>query len=175
MTPEYWIFLALNPEPWSIGELGVGRKNKKVYPYLSPNQQLKAYQSAVKEELQAQKIEMFEPGLYDLRFFFWRKLDQYSLPSGRKSQRHAADATNMQKALEDALQKTLIDNDRNVRRVSSEIVSQSVTTKPGIVIHAKQYENFDSKQIPSFMWDRMNKAEELPTDNTWAGPEEGVF
>lgn len=176
MSSELWIFLPLNPEPWTAPKMGIGRRGGKVYPHSIPDAQVKAYQEAIREELLAKKIEMLPKGQwYDLYFYWWRRLDEYELPSGRKSRRHQADATNMQKATEDALQGVLIDNDRHVRKVGSEIVSQGGITKSGIVLHIKEYVEFDSKTIPDFIWSEMESAEQLPTDNTWSGPSEEMF
>lgn len=177
MSQVYWHWLPVNPEPWSIGEMGVGRRGKKVYPYMSPSKQLEAYQNAVKEELDARDLPDILEGEYDLKFFFWRRLDEYQLPSGRMSYRHVVDATNMQKALEDAIQKRLISNDRYVRRVSSEIAAQNrQVEKAGTAIRLTKYDAFDPQQIPDFVWAEINKEQEtLPLDSSWAPPEESVF
>ena len=178
MTDEvYWYWLPINPEPWAIGELGVGKRGKKAYPYMSPNKMLEAYQNAVREELDARDVQVLELGEYDVKFFFWRRLDEYELPSGRKSTRHVVDATNMQKGLEDALQKYLIDNDRNVRRISSEIVAQNrVVTRPGTAIRLTRYDGFDDRTVPDFIWTEMHgHQDELPTASTWQAPGESMF
>ena len=174
---EYWFWLPINPEPWSMGELGVGRRNKGVYPYVTPNKMLEAYQNAVREELDAMDVSVLPLGEYDIRFFFWRLLDEYRLPSGRKSSRHVVDATNMQKALEDSLQKKLIDNDRHVRFISSEIAAQNRQVSfPGTAIRITKYTGFDQKQIPDFVWTMIEKGQEtLPMDSTWSAPEEEIF
>ena len=160
-----WFVLAVNPDPWAIGPVGVGRKNGKMYPYVGRNNQLHDYQQAVKEALT--DIEPLSAGEYDLRFYFWRRLDEHA--SGKK---HYADATNLQKSTEDALQGVLFDNDRLVRRVGSEIVEQSATAEPCIVIAAELYVGNDPREIPEHIWEQIDRVDSPPLfDNTWGGPD----
>lgn len=135
-----YITIPLNAEPWAIGPLGIGYKGKKPYPTVAPNPQLASFKEAVKEH--------FEGGTYtlpyaevEIEFYFWRRLDQYFGPSGRRVTKSAADATNLQKGLEDALQGILFGNDRNVRSVKSVIMDQSRTTEPMILVCATQFHN----------------------------------
>jgi len=161
-----WIHLGVNPDPWAIGPLGVGKRNGKYIPYVGRNSQLDAFKEAVKEELASQGVTKVEYDRYSLKFFFWRRLDSHS--RGRK---HYADATNMQKALEDALQDVLIGNDRDVRHVESTIVEQGTDVPGGIVIYIEEYDHEETKIIPHEMWDKINHTEPEPLfDNTWGGP-----
>jgi Holliday junction resolvase RusA-like endonuclease len=161
--------LGINPDPWAIGPLGVGKKGGKFFPYVGRNQQLHAFKEAVKEELIAQEAMMLMPGKYQLEFHFWRRLDSNS--SGSK--KNTADATNMQKACEDALQGVLIDNDRDVVKIGSTIVEQSSTVTPCIVIQANIWGAIDpDRELPDWV---MEKVAELavkapPTNNVWSGP-----
>jgi Holliday junction resolvase RusA-like endonuclease len=129
---DYWYVLNVNPEPWAIGSLGLGRRNGKVYPYVGQNAQLAAYQSAVREAVvDPVQIE----GNVELTFYFWRNLASYETQSGHEHRKHHADATNMQKATEDALQGILFDNDKWVVDVHSVVMDQGPEVKGKIVIN----------------------------------------
>jgi Holliday junction resolvase RusA-like endonuclease len=166
-----WFHLPLNPEPWAVGSLGIGKRGGKMFPTMSPNPQLTAFKQAVVEELEG--VEKLPPGEYELKFYFWRVLDDYETASGRRHRKHQADTTNLQKATEDALQGVLIDNDRNVRRVTSEIIEQGPDIKPRIVISADFWSGFNPNQIPQHMWDLIDGTaqEQLPLDE-WESPED---
>lgn len=133
---EYWFHLPLNPEPWAVGPLGVARHNSKLTPYIGRNQQLAAYQDAVRECLREEWGD--EPplkGHYDIEFFFWRNRADYTTPAQRQHRKHEADATNLQKATEDAMQGVVIDNDRDVTHVQSYMVEQGPDVVGQVVIH----------------------------------------
>lgn len=166
MTNDIWLHLPINPDPWEVGPLGVGRRNGKMYPYIGPSAQLKAYQEAIREELESQSITMLEGDFYKLTFYFWRRLDEHE--KGRKVH---ADATNMQKATEDALQGILIGNDRNVLDIRSRIVAQGPGINGRVVIHAEYCPTFDDNEIPQEIWDKII-ADQQPRvfDNSWGGP-----
>jgi Holliday junction resolvase RusA-like endonuclease len=89
---------------------------------MGQNAQLAAYQEAIREELG----RGFEPlsGRQVVRFYFWRNQASYVTSSGRSHTKHEADVTNMQKALEDALQGVLFVNDRDTWDIRSVIVDQ---------------------------------------------------
>jgi hypothetical protein len=163
-----WFVLALNPDPWAIGPLGVGKRGGKYFPYVGRNNQLHSYQQAVKEELEDEPP--LRAGTYDLKFWFWRRLDSHA--AGRKN---IADATNLQKATEDALQGVLFDNDRDVRHVSSVIVEQSEEAKPLIVIRAMPWPGFENGELPDFVWgdiiNAQRTASQPPSNNVWSGPD----
>lgn len=149
--------LNLNPEPWAMGTISTIRgKGGRVFPKPVPNQQLEAFQNAVREELEGSAMLPFE--LVDLEFYFWRRLDRYRGPSGRWVNKQPADATNLQKGLEDALQKILFQNDRQVRKVTSHIVSQSHDTKPMIVVAAREYEDQGFPDFPTEVFNDIHKA-----------------
>lgn len=165
-----------------MGLLGVGKRGGKVRPYMSPNAQLVAFQEAVREALRLE--EKLPEGEYALGFYFWRQQQQYtSATTDRKIRKHRVDTTNLQKALEDALQGVLIDNDRNVRDVHSVIVEQGPDVTPAVVIRAEQWHGFDPAILPEKMWDiiDLNKlGEDQPTlfeikDETNEWPEEDLF
>lgn len=142
-----WYVIPVNPEPWAIGTPGIGKRGGKLTPYISPNPQLAAYKQAVQEALA--DAEPLPQGDYQLTFYFWRRLDSYETQSGRRHRKHAVDATNMQKATEDALQGVLFDNDRNVQDVRSIIVHQGSEVDGLVILEAKPWTLPDVSAIPN--------------------------
>jgi hypothetical protein len=130
-----WYLLWLNPEPWAVGDAFVGKKGGKNFARLSPNPNLVTFQAAVHEELE--DVEPLEHGGYRLTFYLWRDLTGYISAADRVVRQHQADATNMQKALEDALQGVLFDNDRYVRDIRTVIVQQGMNIEGRILIRAE--------------------------------------
>lgn len=128
---ERYYLLWINPEPWAVGSVSVGKTGARI----SPNPNLAAFQNAVREALEGE--EMLPWGAYSLTFFFWRQQAKYIDAADRVRQRNQADATNMQKGLEDALQGILFDNDRDVTDIRSVIVEQGTKVEPRIVIRAR--------------------------------------
>jgi Holliday junction resolvase RusA-like endonuclease len=145
-----WFFLPTNPVPWSVGTAGVRRGPKGLTAYISPVPELVAYQRAVRDE-----FENRYTGRYDeenigsapvgITFYFDRRLDQYELDSGRMQQSHEADATNMQKATEDALQGILFDNDRQVKLITSCILGQGPECTGFVVI--EMWRHTDTREM----------------------------
>lgn len=135
-----YITIPLNPEPWAVGTLGIAYKGRKPYPTMAPNPQLVSFKEAIKEHFEGHDY-MLPYKEVEVEFYFWRRLDQYLGPSGRKVTKSAADSTNLQKGLEDALQGILFGNDRYVRSIKSVIMDQSRTTEPMILVTATQFFN----------------------------------
>lgn len=131
-----WYVLELNPEPWAVGPVGMGRRNGKPYAYVGRNQQLFAYQQAVKEELGTQTMV---EGPIELQFFFWRNRADYTTPQARTHRKHEADGTNLSKALEDALQGVFYRNDKDVVSMHWELVDQGPEVDGKIVIAIRPY------------------------------------
>jgi hypothetical protein len=130
-----WFIIPINPEPWAVGPVGVRNTSQGPKGFIGPNTQLVHYQNAIRTHLHVwypEQKSVDEP--CTLLFFFWRRLDRYVTPGDRAHARHVADATNLQKATEDALQPDIISNDRFVQSVASDIVEQSPDTDPGIII-----------------------------------------
>lgn len=146
---DIWRVLCINPEPWAIGPLSIGRKKSGVFPRIGPNQQLVTFQQAVREELAG--ITMVEYEMVELDFYFWRQLESYKV-GNRTVVKKAADVTNLQKATEDALQGLAIANDRNVKRISSHLVAQGQDVEPRIIIRIKEYQGLDPQEIPDAVW-----------------------
>lgn len=135
-TTTQIVIRGLNPEPWTSPEVGIGRRNGKPYPRFYSNEQMKNYKAAVQSETEAQLPPGWEPcdENVSLTLYFWRALEPYQTPQARRSRKHEADATNLQKATEDALQGVLFTNDKNVIHVESWIMEQEHHTEPLIVI-----------------------------------------
>lgn len=155
---DRWFVLHLNAEPWAVGPLGVGRRKGGTYPYIGPNKQLTVFQESIREQLGKQVIL---EGDVEITFYISRCLFEYFSPGGRKGRAHEADATNMQKGIEDALQKVIIDNDRQVKKIQTTIVEQSQTAKSFIIINVKPYVP-DLSAIPTDIWNQVNNEPELP-------------
>lgn len=164
---EHWYLIPLNPEPWAVGDAGIGRKNGKLFARISPEPNLKAFQEAVKEE--TEDWEMLPYSEFKLTFYLWRQQVSYISTSDKRVQRHQADATNMQKALEDALQGVLFDNDRAVRDIRTVVVAQGPNVVPKIIIKAEEYVIFEDS-LPAHVQARRTQKPE--TDNVWRGPED---
>lgn len=132
------LFEGINPEPWTapfIPKRGGVIKDRK----------LQAYQNAIKEA-----FDDWDRGIYDvpldIQFYFWRN------KSGRAKD---ADATNLQKSLEDALQGHLFVNDRNNQRISSEIMAQGPDVEPLILVFVAEFEPID-EPVGLRNWARAN-------------------
>lgn len=139
---EYWYKVQnINPEPWEASEGSIGRKNGKTFIHFRKPTQLRMYQEAVASAFREQNTVTPVEGDIDITFYFWRALEQYELDEGKRRRMHVADATNLQKALEDALQGVLYENDRNNRRVTSEIMDQGQEVTPFILIRVTQYKS----------------------------------
>jgi Holliday junction resolvase RusA-like endonuclease len=137
LPPRYFA-LHLNPEPWAIGDVWAGRKDGRIQGRISPNPNLQAFQNAVREELASSNHQLINLDRYRLTFYFWRQQARYIDMADHVRQRNQADATNLQKGLEDALQGVLFANDRDVRDIRSVIVEQSPHVKnPRILIAAE--------------------------------------
>jgi hypothetical protein len=123
--------LPIQPEPWRVPPHGIGRKNGGLFVTSGSDEQLVTYQHAVRDLLW-DKYGPTEDLLADtspvkLTFYYVRQLGKGI---------HAADATNLNKALEDALQGVLYENDRIVLDVRGVIIAQHVeATAPYVVIH----------------------------------------
>ncbi len=157
---EEFYVIALNAEPWAIGPLGVARKNG-VHPYIGPNQKLQAYQEALREHLQGSPMTT---GEVEVRLIIWRQIESMKVYTGKNRKGKTSDATNIQKATEDALQGVLIENDRNVRKISTQIVSQKEDTMPCIVIGIKPYVE-EKIDMPFSIWDRIEEVRRTALPN----------
>lgn len=177
MGSEAWFVLGVNPEPWAVGPLDVIRRGGKLTPTMGRNQQLDAYKQAVRDELESQYgLGSPLPAGYELDFYFWRHRADYTTAQAQKARKNEADATNIQKATEDALQGVLICNDRDVIRVRSTIVAQGPYVHGAVVIHVRWGVDREEEEYAKIFPDRVTKkltevqtAPSAPpvSDNSW--------
>lgn len=138
MSNPLWLVLQVNPEPWAVGPLQAVRRGGKLSAFMGRNQQLASYQEAVREAVREQWGDLPTlDGLIRLDVYLWRQRSEYKTPAERKHRKHEADATNMLKALEDALQGVLFKNDRDNISVSSHIIQQDGTVQGKVVIRVQ--------------------------------------
>jgi Holliday junction resolvase RusA-like endonuclease len=137
MPKSFWYIVPnLNPVPWSSPSVSIGHKNGKPFPMVYAATEMKNYKQALKDEIE--RMYPDAPLIEDeiaLRFFFWRRLDLGDKKKGRKSRGHVADATNLQKSTEDALQGVLFKNDIQVIHTESWLMEQTDETKPLLVVN----------------------------------------
>jgi Holliday junction resolvase RusA-like endonuclease len=181
MINARWQFiLPINPEPWAIGPVGVTNRGGKMRGFVGKNLQLDNFQNAVRDMLKQQMDGMEGRELFpmavpcQIKFWFWRRLDSYEGVTGRKSSRNWADATNMQKALEDAIQGVLTGNDKHNHVIASEIVHQAEEVLPGIVIDLRPAKPFSPLEMGIKTFERavelFEKADIFVFDNTIRKP-----
>lgn len=155
MNDFHWFVLNVNPEPWAVGPLSIGRRGGKMFATMGRNQQLWTYQQAVKEEI-GESPSVWIEGPVQMVFYFWRRRDEYSTHQARTHRKHEADATNMQKALEDALQGVLFKNDKDTNDIRSVIVEQGPDVQPKVVVAIKK-----SQKLPEVMAEFPQQVHEL--------------
>lgn len=135
-TEQYFIH-GINPEPWTAPNM---TRAGGVYK----SETVRAYQEAISDEFQNSYPNVTPTSdPCSITFCFWRELGGYEVGDGRKANRHIADATNLQKATEDALQGFLYVNDNLVRIVRSVIVSQTADTHPALLILFNRHVDID--------------------------------
>lgn len=174
MSEGYWYVLGVNPQPWVVPPFSPGRKDGKLFMRAGRDEGLHAYQEAVRDELRLKNPVMLKPPYY-LKFWFWREVPAYTTPRQVEQRKHDADVTNCQKALEDALQGILIDNDKDVTKIQSEMVEQGPDVQPRIVILASSITTptLLSQFPPSVVRDIMATSEQpqrAADYNEWRGP-----
>lgn len=129
--PKAFYILPINPEPWVVPPMSPGRVGRRLIVKAGRDTATWNYKEAIKEELIERGAVML-PAPYRIHFLFYRQQATYELASGRKNTKNEADATNMQKLTEDALQGVLIDDDKDSRHITSQIVEQGKFA-PGMV------------------------------------------
>ncbi len=138
----------LNPVPWTAPT--PNHNQRRVFKAA----ELTAYQEAVREQIEMKLLPPFYgEGELDLHFWFWRRLDLGIVVEGSNRRGHQSDATNLQKALEDALQGVVFPNDRETRHVDSTIVAQGRDVRPGIIIGIDYYVEAPPKIPPGVLHD----------------------
>lgn len=173
MTDPNWYVLPINPEPWKVGPVGVNRKGGRIGAYVGRDQQLHAFQEALREAIEPLYPEMME-GLISLTLYVWRRRDSYLSPQARTHRKHEADATNMQKAIEDAFQGILYGNDKDNRHVQTFVMEQSETATGCIVVKIEPYVE---PELPEQIWEEVEKFKDwqpfmMPKSmDPWNGPD----
>lgn len=173
---EHWYFLDVNPEPWAIGPVGYARRGGKMSAYVGRNDQLHHYKEAIKEAILKQDPVKIE-GQFELTIWFWRERAEYTTHQARTHRKHEADATNLYKATEDALQGILFDNDRDNAHTEAWMMEQ------GEVVHGKVVVRIRPRPIlslpldtPVRILDWIRGADSTGvTDQEWRGPDAEPF
>lgn len=167
---KFYLIEGVNPEPWEAPDLSTARRGKKIVPVAHTTLQQRLYQEALHESFELKygcPLDHEEP-VGTMQFYFWREVAEYETPHGRKGHANYADATNLMKACEDALQGLLYENDTTNLRVTSEIMSQSPETQPMILIIAgppptKQTRNW-AQGVADSMKDNTPKHQPYPSN-----------
>jgi len=167
MSWQWFLIEGINPEPWQASQASVGRKGGKNFVQFYKPESLRFYQESIQEymtEHHPQAVEL--PGDISLVFYFWRQLTLNEMFEGKNRRTHVADATNLQKSLEDALQNVLYQNDRNIKDIRSHIVEQGQDTLPRILIAIGPYNGFEEAQDATQIAESLSTHEEAPSDNS---------
>lgn len=175
MTDEQWFVLDVNPEPWAIGPVGYSRHGGKMSAYVGQNKQLDTYKQTIKEAMGKQ--ELFD-GKVDICFYFWRNQADYKTPQAKSHRKHEADATNLMKSTEDALQDVLYKNDKDNSHVQAFIIAQGPDVKGKVVICIKPYVDLASSLIPANVWNQIMQLympPVQPADQDYASSEDSLF
>lgn len=163
---DIWVVLPLNPEPWRVGPLSVVRGGKGgMIPTMGRDQQLNAYKEAVNEQVRLQLGSVSDDqfilgGKTKLTIYLWRQRAEYQTHQARTVRKHEADATNMLKATEDALQGIFYKNDKDNSDVRCVIVEQDEDVIPKIVIHIEPF-FFSTSEIPDNVWSKIKAHDTL--------------
>lgn len=132
-----WYALPLNGEPWKSPSPSFGRRNRKNFIQMHKDQGLVAYQKAVQEQMtELYPDATMVTGDVDITFYFWRNLAIYQ-GANKIVNRNHCDATNLQKALEDALIGVLYADDRDNVHVESYVMEQGSRVEPLTVIRIR--------------------------------------
>lgn len=164
-------FLTVNPHQWAIGPVTTIKRGGKTIPMVGRNVQLHNFKEAVKKEM----TRLYGPqeimeGPVELRFWFWRNRPAYETYQARTHRKHEADATNLQKSLEDALQGVLYKNDKQVQKVTSEIVEQDQDIRGYIIIEVDDYLPTQPPPFyPPFDTDKLDDVDDQ--GHVWVAPE----
>lgn len=165
---ELWLAIPVNPEPWAMGTAFAMRHEGQLSARVGQNKQLDSFKKAVKECIEGQP--MLE-GKYTIHAWFWRNRATYTTQAQRTHRKHEADLTNMQKALEDALQGIVIGNDRDVQEFHSYMVDQGPDVIGRIVLYIHGGETGHVLPPSNVMALADSIAQPIaPSTNDWRGP-----
>jgi hypothetical protein len=123
--PKTIMIEGVNPVPWKAADVSLGKKGGRLVARGTKPLILDQYQEQIQDEI-SENYPNLEPTSEEseLWFWFWR-----STANGQP-----ADATNLQKSLEDALQGMIFVNDRQIKKVHTTIMEQKPSTIPFIII-----------------------------------------
>ena len=163
--------LPINPEPWKTPPYSVGRNRKTKQPIVIAGRDETGFmfKEAAQEEMVLQGAQKVDPP-YRIEFWFWRHLEEKAKET---------DATNMQKLLEDAMQGIILNDDRFVRKISSNNMEQGLDV-PGMILIEVEDQFTGNTPIPDRMLERVdqmhnslkhqigtNVFDEFKLNNTW--------
>lgn len=146
---QWFLVEGVNPEPWTASEGSLGKRGGKAFVHFHKPEQLRLYQESVCEMFKEQNPHAVEiAGDIELVFYFWRRLSSFEMGEGKRNRRAAqADATNLQKSLEDSLQDVLYKNDRDIKSIRSVIVEQGDDIEPAILIAVGTYDDTEELEV----------------------------
>jgi Holliday junction resolvase RusA-like endonuclease len=151
-----YIIWGVNPEPWRVP--GFTHRGRAIVPV--KDGKCEAYQEALAEEIVNQNPNLkMHKGELCVEFFLWRST-AFNMP---------ADATNCQKATEDALQGVLYENDKSNRHVTTVICEQTPLTFPAIMVRVSKWQPRVVPVLPERP--EIGKFE----GNNWKPPEKELF
>lgn len=168
MQGEQWFVLDVNPDPWEVGPMNVVRKGGVFRPFVGRSQKLDDYKKAVREAImKGDQPYSFMTGKLSLTCWFWRNRAEYENPQARRYRSHDADATNLLKSTEDALQGLLYDNDKDNVHVQGYIVAQGPNVQPAVIICLKPAPGVADmmRLIPPEIFAKLAKPESAPPED----------
>ena len=131
---EYYVIDGIQPEPWESPTAMVGRaKGGKLFARLITGQGQRSFQDSFKDAFDKlyPEVEMATEECR-LDIYVWRNLPLHE-GEKKKVRGHRADRTNLQKSIEDALQKRLYKNDVLCTTGETAVI-QGPDVEPRIVI-----------------------------------------
>ena len=164
--------LNLNPVQWAIGPVTTMKRGGRTVPFVGRNVQLHNFKEAVRHEInRVYGPQEIMEGPIELKFWFWRDRPAYKNYQPRTHRTHEADVTNMQKALEDALQGVLFKNDKQTKKVTSEEIDQDQDIWGHVIIEIDAYEpSVPPPFYPPRDVDEIAESDDL--SQAWLSPEE---
>jgi hypothetical protein len=166
-----WItVLGINPEPWAVGSSFATRRNGGIHSGISPNAKLVAYQRALQEELKSRDYTPIinESIRLTLQMLFVRQVDSYKTAGGVNKTGNYADATNLGKSTEDAMQGILFPNDRQMAWTFPIIVEQGLSAESFIAFRIAPYEDTAHwKDFVSHLRNKQKIIDDTHEDHLW--------
>jgi len=159
------------PEPWEAPTGAIGRKGGGLFVRMVKSTKLATFQAALHDALEQKFGErmlesIVQRGTHlELRIWIWRPIESTVRESGRKASAHVADATNLQKAIEDACQGVLFANDRDNLVVQTVIMEQDADATARIIIEVTRAPHLPEPPEPTYVIDAVS---------TWEGNDVAV-